>query len=466
MALASAARSPRTGRLLTAPLLPTLVALAAPGVVVMVVQAAVVALDAHYVGWLGRDALAGVSLVFPLFMLMQTMSAGGMGGGVSSAVARALGAGRRSDAERYAAHAVVIALGMAALFTLGFLAAGPALYRAMGGQGAVLDAARAYSSAIFGGAAAYWLFNTLANVVRGTGQMVWPAAVVVGTGGLYAALAPALILGAGPVPRLGVAGAGVASVTAFTLGTLVLAGYLRSPASLVRLSFVHPLRRDAFREILRVGGPGALNTVFTNLTVVLLTGLVGPFGAPALAGYGLGARLEYLLIPIVFGLGTALVTLVGTSVGAGDLDRARRAAWLGAGLAAAITGTIGMGAALAPDAWLGLFSDDLEVLAAGRRYLRMVGPTYACFGFGLALYFASQGAGRLLWPLAAGAIRLSLAAGGGWLAIDRLGAGLDGLFGAMAVALVVYGLTLALAVHRWARSRRPTRDGGGANGRM
>src|SRR5512145_2466288 len=136
---------PRTRLLLEGPVAATLLRLAAPNVLVMVLQAAVSTLDAVFVGWLGSDALAGVSLVFPLVMLMQTMSAGGMGGGVASAVARALGAGRRADANALAAHAVIIAVTMSALFTGAILAGGPAIYRAMGGQGATLDAALAYS---------------------------------------------------------------------------------------------------------------------------------------------------------------------------------------------------------------------------------------------------------------------------------------------------------------------------------
>jgi Na+-driven multidrug efflux pump len=205
------------------------------------------------------------------------------------------------------------------------------------------------------------------------------------------------------------------------------------------------LRRALFWDILRVGAPGALNTVLTNLTFVLLTGLVGPFGAAALAGYGMGARLEYLMIPLVFGLGSALVTMVGTNVGAGQVARAERVAWVGAGLAAAVTGSVGLLAAIFPGAWLGLFSTDPDVLAAGARYLTIVGPCYGFFGVGLALYFASQGAGRLAWPLIAGFSRLSIAALGGWLAL-HLGAGLSGLFIAIALALVVFGTTVVAAL--------------------
>jgi putative MATE family efflux protein len=436
----------------------TLLRLAAPNVLVMVLQATVGTMDAVFVGWLGSDALAGVALVFPLVMLMQTMSAGGMGGGVASAVARALGAGRRADADALVVHACVIALVMAGSFTILLQLGGPALYHAMGGRDGVLDAAVRYSRVLFGGALAYWLFNTLGSVIRGTGNMTLPASVMVATSGLYLATSPALILGWGPLPRLGIAGAAAASVASFTVGSLVLLAFLLSRRSLVR-----PTRRGLrlrpalFREILRVGALGSLNTILTNLTVILLTSLVGPFGGAALAGYGLGARLEYLQIPIVFGLGSALVTMVGTSVGAGNRARALRVAWTGAAMAGGITSLIGILAALVPHVWLGLFTTDPDVLAAGSRCLRMVGPFYGFFGVGLALYFASQGAGRLLWPLVAGVTRLVIAGVGGWLATRWLGGGLTELFAAMAAALMTFGMINIAAVRLGAWRIRPDR---------
>src|SRR5207247_1081704 len=121
-------------------------------------------------------------------------------------------------------------------------------------------------------------------------------------------------------------------------------------------------------------------------------------GTFALAGYGMGVRLEYLLIPLVFGFGSALVTMVGTNFGAGQRARAGRVAWTGAAMAAGATEAIGLAAAFFPHSWLGLFTNEPAVLAAGAAYLRVVGPAYGFFGLGLALYFASQGAGRLLWP--------------------------------------------------------------------
>jgi len=436
-----------TRRLLEGPIAPTLLALALPNVVMLLAQVAINVLEAYFVGWLGTDALAGVSVTFPLVMLMQTMSAGGMGGGVASAVARALGAGRREEADALVAHAIVIALALAAAFTTALLAGGRALYAAMGAEGGALEAALAYSHVIFAGAAAVWLFNTLAAVIRGTGNMRLPAAVVLGGAAGLAALSPALIFGWGPLPPLGVRGAALAVVLYYAAGTLVFLGYLLSGRSLVRLSpAAVRFRRARFGAILRVGAPSLVNNVQTNLTVVLLTALVGPFGSVALAGYGIGVRLEYLQIPIVFGFGSALVTMVGTNVGAGRRQRAMRVAWTGALMAAAVTEAIGLGAALAPRAWLGLFSVDAGVLAAGTTYLRTVGPVYGFFGLGLALYFASQGAGRLGWPLLAGALRLAVASGGGWLAM-HWGADLAGLFRVMALALVGFGSTLAAAIY-------------------
>ena len=436
-----------TQRLVEGPIAATLLRLAAPTVVVMVVQAVVSAAEAIFVGWLGAEALAGVSLVFPLIMLMQTMSAGGMGGGVASAVARALGAGRRDDADALAGQALLIAVVMGGLFTMGALWWGPTLYRALGAAGGTLDVALAYSNVVFAGASAFWVFNILASVVRGAGNMLLPAGVVVGGAVVTLALSPALIVGWGPLPRMGVVGAAAALVGYYIAGSVVLLGYLAAGRGLVRLTGAGMrIRWRLLTDILRVGLPGSLNTIQTNLTVVVLTGLVGPFGTFALAGYGMGARLEYLLIPLVFGLGSALVTMVGTNVGAGQVGRAQRIAWVGAAMAGGVTGSIGLAAAMFPRAWLGLFSEHPDVLGVGTTYLHLVGPAYGFVGVGLALYFASQGAGRVLWPLVAGFARLLTAAVGGWLAIHWLGSDLSGLFLAIALSLVVYGTTVAVAI--------------------
>jgi len=438
--------NPRTRALLEAPILPTLLRLGAPNVLVMLVQAGVGLIETYFVGQLGVEALAGMALVFPVVMLMQMTSAGAMGGGIASAIARALGAKRHADANALVPHAMVIAVGFGLLFSVAVLGGGSWLYARMGGSGAALDAALIYSNWVFAGAVLVWLFNSLAAVIRGTGNMTLPASVTVIGAVPLVPLSALLIFGWGPLPGLGIAGGALALLSYYLFGSLALVAYLWCRHSLLRPTLAGVrLRWALFRDILVVGLTGAVSTVATNLTIAVTTALVGGFGSAALAGYGTASRLEYLLVPLVFGIGAPLVAMVGTCIGAGQRERALRAAWIGAALAFAMTEAIGLWAAAFPHAWLTLFSHDPAMLEAGTVYLRAVGPVYGFFGLGLVLYFASQGAGRLRWPVLGNIARLVVAASGGWLAL-HWGGGLAHVFIAQAGALVLYGMINALAI--------------------
>ncbi len=443
---AARALDPRTRLLLEGPIVPTLLRLAAPNVLVMVAQAAVGLIETYFVGRLGLDALAGMALVFPIVMLMQMTSAGAMGGGIASSIARALGAGRRDDANALVLHAVLIAVGFGLAFTLVLLPGGRWLYTLMGGSGAALEAALVYSHWVFGGAILVWLFNSLAAVIRGTGNMAVPANVTVAGVVFLIPVSPLLIFGWGPLPGMGIAGGALALLLYYLVGTLVLLAYLRSPRSLLRARFAGiRLRWALFRDILRIGLLGSVSTVSTNLAIGTATALAGHFGAGAIAGYGTASRLEYLLVPLVFGLGAPLVAMVGTCMGAGQRERAMRATWIGAAIAFALAEAIGLAAALFPRPWLLLFGSDPAMLDTGSLYLRTVGPLYGFFGVGLVLYFASQGAGRLMWPIIGNLARLAVAGIGGWLAL-RWGGELGHVFAAQGVALVFYGVVTALAI--------------------
>ena len=441
---------PRTRMLLEAPIAPTLLRLGAPNVLVMLAQAAVGLIETYFVGKLGTDALAGMALVFPVVMLMQMSSAGAMGGAIASAIARALGAQRRADADALVLHAGVIAMVFGLAFMAAALGGGRWLYSTMGGTGGALDAALTYSNWVFAGALLVWLFNSLSAVIRGTGNMAVPAIVTVAGTLVLIPLSPLLIFGWGLIPGLGIAGGAVALLAYYLLGTIALAIYLwagnKSGTGVLRPSFTGVrFRWPLFADILRVGLVGTVSTVATNLVIGVSTALVGAFGTAAIAGYGTASRLEYLLVPLVFGLGAPLVAMVGTCIGAGQRDRALRATWIGAAIMFTVTEAIGLLAAVFPNAWLSLFNSDPQMLKAGALYLHAVGPVYGFFGLGLILYFASQGAGRLLWPVIGNLARLLVAALGGWLAL-QWGGGLTQVFIAQAVALVVYGLVNLMAV--------------------
>ena len=442
----TATLDPRTRLLLEAPIAPTLLRLGAPNVLVMLAQAGVGLMETYFVGKLGTDALAGMARVFPAVMLMQMTLAGAMGGGIASTIARALGARRRNDADALVLHALLIAAVFALAFMVTVVAGGRWLYTRMGGSGGALDAAMVYSNWVFGGALLVWLFNTLSAVIRGAGNMALPAYVTVAGAVLLLPLSPLLIFGWGPLPGLGIAGGAIALLLYYLAGSAVLAAYLWSPRSLLRPSLRGlQLRWALFADILRVGLVGTVSTVATNLAIGITTALVGAYGTAAIAGYGTASRLEYLLVPLVFGLGAPLVAMVGTCIGAGQRERALRATWIGAAIAFAMTEAIGLWAAAYPAAWLSLFNTEPAMIEAGSHYLRIVGPWYGFFGLGLVLYFASQGAGRLLWPVLGNIARLVVAVAGGWLALHG-GYAIAGVFAAQAAAMVVYGIANAWAI--------------------
>ncbi len=440
-AASASAVDPRTHRLLHGPIVPTLLQLAWPNMLVMLAQASTSLIETWFLSRLGIDALTGMALVFPGFLMMTMLSAGAMGGAIASAIARALGAGRRDAAEALALHGVLLNAALGLLTAAPFLLYGRAIYRAMGGTGASLDAAMAYSNVVFAGNILLWVMNAFASTIRGTGNMLTPSLAICLGVLLLVPASPLLIFGLGPIPALGVAGGGAAVLLSTTVMLLVLGWYVLAGRNTVTLRPTR-LRWRLTREILRIGAIGSVNTLNTTLIMALLTSAIGAAGGPdAIAGYGTAARLEYLLIPLVFGLGAPLVAMVGTNIGAGQQRRAIRVALTGATMAFLLTETIGLAAAAWPRSWLLLFGDDPAMLANGALYLRLVGPAYGCFGFGLSLYFASQGAGRLGWPLLAGAMRALIAVGGAWLALLATGSPTL-VFAAVAGSLLAYGAVM------------------------
>lgn len=452
----------RTKLLLEGPIVATLLRLAAPNLVVNMVLIAVTAtVDAYFIAQLGSSALAGLSLVFPLIMLLQQVANSSMGGAVASAVARAIGAGRHDDASALVVHALVIAAGMAALFSAAVLLGGPRIYALMGGSGDTLAAALDYSNAIFAGALAYWVLSTLTSLVRGAGQAAVLAAVYIAAELLHIALVPLLMFGLGPLPALGITGAGLATVLSFSASSAFLAWYVASGRTAIRLSLSGVrLSRRLFVEILRVGAPMSLQPLLYNFALTVLTGYVALLGAAELAGFGIAVRLEYLVYPLAFSLGAGLIAMVGTNIGAGQRARAARIAWTGAALAGGVTGVIGLLGAVAPGVWTGLFVTTPEIDSLAARYLAGFGPAFAFLGAGLTLATSFQAAGRPLWPLLATSARVLIVVAGGWLALQA-GAGLVSFALIAAAGFAVYGVSLAAAFRAGAWHSAPPATGAG-----
>jgi putative MATE family efflux protein len=443
--------------LLTAPIGRSLLRLAGPTTALMVVQIFVAVAETWFVGRLGRDALAGFALVFPFLALMLNVANGGMGGGVASAMARALGAGRTEDARALLLHAAVVGVVIGLAFTAFAWTVAPAVYALMGGSGKALRQALAFSDLWFTGAALAWISSFLSALLRGSGDSATPARYGLFASMVYVPLSGLLALGVGGWSGLGIEGLAIASLAATCVALLLQARALWHG----KLGFMPHiagirLQRRLFGEILKVGIMGSLTSLTGNLTAVLVTGLIGSFGTAALAGYGIGVRLEYMVAPLAFGIGTGLTTLVGVAVGAEEWRRANRVAWIGACVGFSIVGGIGWTAALMPETWARIFTADPQVIAASVAYLTRVAPFYCLFGLGLTLYFASQGAGRMTTPLVASLVRQGLVSAGGWLVVERLGLGLNGVFAVLAAGMIVYGGLIAgpLLIRPWG-PRRP-----------
>src|SRR6267154_766552 len=439
--------------LLTSPILPTLLKLAIPNAIAMFGSTLVAVAETSYIGRLGTEPLAGIALVFPFVMLTQMMSAGAMGGGVSSAISRALGAGDRDRAATLALHAAMIGISAGLFFTVMMLTFGRQFYSLLGGRGGVLEQSVQYSQVLFSGAISIWLVNTLASVVRGTGDMRIPSVTLIGTAIVQVAVGGGLGLGLFGLPKLGMHGVAAGQLTAFSLGAIFLAWYLVSGRSRLQLNFTaFRFQRDMFVDILKVGAVSCLSPLQTVLTILLFTKILAGFGTETLAGYGMGSRLEFLLTPIAFAFGVASVPMVGMAMGAGLVTRARQVAWT-AGAAAGLTvGLVGPIVAIRPALWVSLFTSDAGVTAAASSYFALAGPAFGFFGIGACLYFSSQGAAKVGGPVLAGTARLLLVGIGGWW-LASSGAPAWTLFALVGAAMVVYGLGTALSIRltRWGK---------------
>jgi putative MATE family efflux protein len=439
--------------LLTSPILPTLLRLALPNTVAMFGSTLVAVAETSYIGRLGTEPLAAIALVFPFGMLTQMMSAGAMGGGVSSAISRALGAGKRDRAASLALHAAIIGVGGGLFFTVMMLGFGRQFFTLLGGRGRVLDQAIDYSQILFSGAIAIWLVNTLASVLRGTGDMRLPSVTLIAAALVQIIVGGTLGLGLFGLPQFGMRGVAAGQLTAFAGAAIYLAWYLGSGRSRLALNFsAFAFERGMFVDILKVGAVSCLSPLQSVLTILIFTKILAGFGTETLAGYGMGSRLEFLLTPIAFAFGVASVPMIGMAIGAGLVTRARRIAWTAAAASGLSVGLVGLVVAIRPSLWVSLFTTDPGVTAAANMYFAWAGPTFFFFGIGACLYFASQGAAKVGGPVLAYTARLSMVAIGGWW-LASIAAPAWTLFALVGAAMIVLGLGTAASVQltRWGK---------------
>lgn len=368
------------------------------------VMTAVTFFDAWFVGHLGNQALASLALVFPFQALMQMMAGGAIGGGITSAVARAKGSGNINSAKTIAFNGLLIGIFMSLLYTITLGVFSVQIFNLLSDSEDVINDAAKYAKVAFGGAILTWVFFAFSSILRGLGDTYTPAKAIIIAGLIQIIMSGLFTLGLADIVDLGVTGPAAAMIISHALAVFfLLPKIIGSNALLSRQNCL--FNWSAIYRILKVGGLGLLNSITIALTIVIITTFVAGFGTDALAGYGLGSRLELMLVPISFGIGAALTAAVGTNIGANQYNRARSIAKAGAFVTFFLTGVLGVVVAIIPWVWVDLFavSGTAELFASS--YLMIVAPFYGFFAGGMSLYFASQGTGSMIFPVLVNVVR-------------------------------------------------------------
>tara|TARA_B100001750_G_scaffold198792_1_gene172094 strand:+ start:731 stop:2098 length:1368 start_codon:yes stop_codon:yes gene_type:complete len=434
--------SDRVKFLLEAPIIGMLLKLAIPNSIAVITMTSIMLADARFVAQLGTTGLASLAVVFPFQSLLQMMAAGAIGGGVTSSVARALGAGDREKAQEAAWHSLIIIGVMAAIYTivLGFFCR--PLFSLLGATDEVLDGSVTYSRVLFGAAFIGWLFFVGMSWLRAIGQISFLSTIVIISSISQIVMSGAFTLGWGPFPSMGISGPAIATVLSQTVAGSYIIYVMTGRKMEIRLR-PYKFNIHAINDIMKVGGIGLINSTSIASTLVIVTWVIGRYGDAALAGYGLGSRLEIILTPIAFGVGGILTTVVGANFGARQFIRARNVAWLGCAVTFVITTIIGVMSAIEPGLWLDRFTSDPEVYKYGALYLAIAGPFYGFFGGGQTLYFANQGTGKMVVPVLISFARLLLVCAVGIMCV-LFEWNLSVIFWAVGIGLLIIGTGLSL----------------------
>ncbi len=281
-----------------------------------------------------------------------------------------LGAGDIDRASTLAAHALLIGIAFGLVFMLGMLIFGPTLLELLGGRGNVLALRHRLYADLLRRRRGALADEHLGGILRGTGNMKLPSLMMLSSAVCQIVLGGILGLGLGPIPSFGMRGVAAGSLIAYVISISVMSWYLFSGRARV-VPKIRGLRIQwaMLFDILKVGAVSCFSPLQSVLTISIFTYMLAGFGTEILAGYGIGARLEFLLTSVSFAVGIASVPMIGMAVGAKRIARARRIAWTAGMVSFVSVGAIASLIAIYPDLWVNIFTDNSGVRAASRQYL-------------------------------------------------------------------------------------------------
>jgi putative MATE family efflux protein len=376
----------------------TILLLAIPMVLEMVLESLFAVVDVFWVGRLGADAVATVGLTETLLALVFAI---GMGVALSTTamVARRIGEKDPEAAAISAVQAIVLGLGISVVLGAVAGVAAPWLLRMMGASPAIAATGSGYARVALGGCGAIIMLFLNNAIFRGAGdasiamRLLWVSNI------LNLVLDPILIFGLGPIPHMGVAGAATATLIGRSVGVLVQFWLL-----LRGTERIHVLRRHlrlnlaVMWRLLRVSLAGILQFAISNASWIGLVRIVSLFGGAAVAGYTVAIRIVIFFILPAWGLSNAAATLVGQNLGAGRPDRAEQAVWRTGLYNLIFLGGLGIFFIIFATPIVKLFVQDPAVVPIAAMALR----TFSCGNMGYAYVMvilqAFNGAGDTMTP--------------------------------------------------------------------
>lgn len=365
--------------------------------------------DTWYAGRLSTQAVAAVSLSFPLFFLIIAVSSG-ISTGATTLMGHALGAGRQDEAGLYAAQTISFGVLHGLLLTVAGRLAAPVVFRLMGAEGEYLSLATSYMGAMFSGSVFFVSNQAHNSILNATGDTRSFRNFLVCAFILNLIYDPWFIFGGFGVPPLGLAGIAWGTVAIQGMGTFYLHHRARQTGLLGQLGWRGFLPRQAmFKELALQGFPSSMTMLTVAIGIFVITWYVGRFGHEAVAAYGIATRIEQIVLLPVMGLNVATLALVAQNSGARRFDRVRetiRAALLH-GVALMCIGTLLV--FLFAEPLMRFFTSDMPVIAIGRGYLRIVAFIFHAYVILYINSFALQGLQRPRFALLLGVFRQFLA---------------------------------------------------------
>ncbi len=439
------------------PILSKIISLAGPLMIIAVLQTTQHLIDMFWVGRLGASSIAAVAMSGTIIMVFFTIVIG-VSTGTLALVARYVGAKDSDKANTVATQSIYLGIIMAVVGMLvGFLLT-ERLFLLLGASQEVLEAGVGYLKIILVGGVTMFMLFLGNSILQGAGDTVTPMKLMIMANLINIILDPVFIFGLG-VPRMNTSGAAVATVISQAVSALFVLWMLSNGryAVHIRLNKLR-IKLTYIKAVFKIGLPSSLQMFFRSLMGIVLIGIVATFGTQAVAAYGVGMRVQMVILMPAFALGSSAAAMVGQNLGSRQPKRAKKSAWVATIFDMIIMAFIAVVFFSLASQIIGLFNKDPMVVSLGARYLKVTTPFYIFIALGVVLNRALAGAGDTLMPMIITLLTL-------WgfqipMAVflsKSTSLGIIGVWWAIALASVLNGLLMLgwFELGRWKRRAGP-----------